>query len=63
VHAIFRHMFLQANFKVENLFNREYELPLGGVYFDDFMVSGWMNQIKPLTGRGRSVLLNVTASF
>jgi len=56
-------MFLQANFKVENLFNREYELPLGGVYVDDFMVSGWMNQIKPLTGRGRSVLLNVTASF
>ena len=40
----------------DNLFNREYELPLGGVNFDDFMASRWMSQIKPLTGRGRSIL-------
>jgi hypothetical protein len=36
---------------------------LGGVNFDDYMAGGWMNQIKPLTGRGRSVLLNVTGKF
>jgi outer membrane receptor protein involved in Fe transport len=48
---------------VDNLFNREYELPMGGVNFDDFMNSMWMNQIKPLTGRGRSVYLSLTARF
>ncbi len=63
LHAGFRRGFLQANAKVENLFNRDYELPLGGVNFDDFMASGWMGQIKPLTGRGRSMLVNLTGSF
>ena len=63
VQAGFRRGFLQANAKVENLLNRDYELPLGGVNFDEFMASGWMNQIKPLNGRGRSVLFNVTGSF
>jgi iron complex outermembrane receptor protein len=63
VHAGFRRGFLQANASVENLFNRDCDLPLGGVNLDDFMASMQMNQIKPLTGRGRSVLLNVTANF
>jgi iron complex outermembrane receptor protein len=46
---------LRMNIASENLLNRNYELPLGGVNFDDFMASMWMDQIKPLTGRGRSV--------
>ena len=50
-HAGFRRGFLQANARVENLFTRDYEPPLGEVNFDDFMASMWMNQIKPLTGR------------
>jgi len=47
----------------DNLLNRAYELPLGGVNFDDFMASGWMSQIKPLTGRGRSVYLGVSFRY
>lgn len=41
----------------ENRLSKNYELPLGGVNFDDFMASMWMAQIKPLTAfcdrRGR----------
>jgi iron complex outermembrane receptor protein len=55
--------FLEANAAVDNLLNRCYELPLGGVNFDDFMASGWMSEIKPLTGRGRSVSFGLTARF
>ena len=47
----------------DNLLNRDYELPLGGVNFDDFMASMWMAQIKPLTGRGRSGSFSLTAQF
>ena len=34
--------FLQAKRQAENLFNKCYELPLGGVNFDDYMASVWM---------------------
>jgi iron complex outermembrane receptor protein len=61
--ASYRSKFLDAGAAAENLFNRSYELPLGGVNFDDFMASMWMAQIKPLTGRGRSVSFNLTARF
>lgn len=47
----------------DNLLNKEYELPLGGVNFDDFMASMWMSQIKPLTGRGRSFYASFSARF
>jgi iron complex outermembrane receptor protein len=55
--------YFQANASADNLFNKSYALPLGGVNFDDFMASGWMSQIKPLTGRGRSVSFSLTARF
>jgi hypothetical protein len=45
------------------LLNKDYELPLGGLNFDDYMASGWMSQIKPLTGRGRSIYVTLTARF
>jgi iron complex outermembrane receptor protein len=54
---------LSINTAADNLLNTDYELPLGGVNFDDFMASGWMSQIKPLTGRGRSVFFSLTARF
>ncbi len=47
----------------DNLLNKSYELPLGGVNFDDFMASGWMSQIKPLTGRGRSLYTGLTVRY
>ena len=47
----------------DNLLNRNYALPLGGVNFDDFMASGRKSQLKPLTGRGRSVYFALSAQF
>jgi iron complex outermembrane receptor protein len=63
VHTSYQRGHLQANAAADNLFNKCYELPLGGVNFDDFMASGWTSQIKPLTGRGRSVSFSLTARF
>jgi len=63
LHAGYKRGPLQASAGADNLLNRNYELPLGGVNFDDFMASGWMSQIKPLTGRGRSAFFNLTARF
>ena len=47
----------------DNLLNKSYELPLGGVSFDDYLASGWMSPIKPLTGRGRSFYLGLNIRF
>jgi iron complex outermembrane receptor protein len=47
----------------DNLANKFYYLPLGGVNFDDYMASGWSNQIRPLTGVGRSVYAGLTVRF
>jgi outer membrane receptor protein involved in Fe transport len=54
---------LRASAAADNLLNRNYELPLGGVNLDDFMASMWMSQIKPLTGRGRSAYASLTVQF
>ena len=54
---------LRINAGVDNLLNREYELPLGGVNFDNFQASMWMSRITPLTGRGRSAYASLTAQF
>jgi iron complex outermembrane receptor protein len=59
LHAGYRRGPVEGSFRVDNLFNRAYALPLGGVNFDDFMASMWMGQIKPLTGRGRSASLSL----
>jgi iron complex outermembrane receptor protein len=63
LHASYRRGVLQANAAADNLLNKSYELPLGGVNFDDYMASGWMSQIKPMTGRGRSASFSLTAQF
>jgi iron complex outermembrane receptor protein len=47
----------------DNLLNKSYELPLGGVNFDDFMASGWTSQIRPITGPGRSFYTSLTVQF
>jgi iron complex outermembrane receptor protein len=63
LHAAYRQGHFEANLESENLFNKCYALPLGGVNFDDYMASMWMAQIKPLTGRGRSFHGGMTARF
>ena len=63
LHAGYQRGHLQMSAAADNLLNKEYELPLGGVNFDDFMASMWMSQIKPLTGRGRSFYASFSARF
>ena len=63
VHASYRRGHLFASVATDNLLNKTYDLPLGGVNFDDYMGSMWMGKIKPLTGRGRSASFNLTAQF
>jgi len=63
LHAGYRTRFLQAGVSLQNLINRRYELPLGGVNMDDFLAGMQMEQIQPLTGRGRSVSFSLTANF
>jgi len=52
-----------ASGEAEGIFNKWYQLPLGGLNFDDYISSMWMDQIKPLTGRGRSVSFNLIVQF
>jgi iron complex outermembrane receptor protein len=62
-HLAYKYRTLEARGDADNLFNRLYAQPLGGVNFDDFMRGMWMGQIKPLTGRGRSVSFALSARF
>jgi iron complex outermembrane receptor protein len=63
LHANYQRGHLQASAAADNLLNKDYELPLGGVNFDDYAASGWMSQIKPLTGRGRSFYAGLSVRF
>jgi iron complex outermembrane receptor protein len=63
LHAEYQRGFLHISAAGDNVLNKEYEEPLGGVNFDDFMASGWTSQIRPLTGRGRSIFFNLSARF
>jgi iron complex outermembrane receptor protein len=56
-----RHLRIDAG--GNNLLNKYYYLPLGGVNFDDFQASGWTSQIRPLTGPGRSFYIGLTVPF
>jgi iron complex outermembrane receptor protein len=60
VRTAYQRGYIRFDLGCDNLFNKYYELPLGGVNFDDYMASGWMSQIRPLTGRGRSVYAGLT---
>jgi iron complex outermembrane receptor protein len=55
------HLIVSAG--ADNLLNRYYALPLGGVNMDDFMASGRSTELRPLTGRGRSGYLTLSAQF
>lgn len=63
LHASYRKGAFEAGGGAENLLNKAYELPLGGVNMDDFMADMWMGTIKPVTGRGRSAFFSLSARF
>jgi iron complex outermembrane receptor protein len=60
LHAAYKSKYVQGGFRVDNLFNRLYELPLGGNNIDIYNAKGNMT---PVTGRGRSASINLTATF
>jgi iron complex outermembrane receptor protein len=60
IHAAYKSKYMQGGFHVDNLFNRLYELPLGGNNIDIYNATGMMT---PVTGRGRSISMNLTARF
>ena len=62
-HASYRKGAFQVSGGVDNLLNKAYELPLGGVNMDDFMAGMWMGSIKPVTGKGRSGFFSLKARF
>jgi iron complex outermembrane receptor protein len=63
LHGGYQRGHLSLSVGADNLLNKGYELPLGGVNLDDFMASMQMAQVKPLTGRGRSAFFSLTARF
>jgi iron complex outermembrane receptor protein len=60
LHAVYKSKYVQGGFRVDNLFNRLYALPLGGNNIDIYNATGTMTAV---TGRGRSVALNLSATF
>lgn len=54
---------LRFSAEVQNLLNKDYEQPLGGVNMDAFLAGGQMGQIEPVTGPGRSASLRMTLRF
>ena len=48
---------------ITNLLNKNYDLPLGGVNFDEFLASGWTGNISPVKGPGRSFYAAMTVKF
>jgi iron complex outermembrane receptor protein len=60
LHAAYRTKYVQGGFRADNLFNRLYKLPLGGNNIDIYGTTGNMT---PVTARGRSLAINLTATF
>jgi iron complex outermembrane receptor protein len=60
LHAAYKSKYVQGDLRVDNLFNRLYELPLGGNNIDIYSATGNMT---PVTGRGRSASFSLTARF
>jgi iron complex outermembrane recepter protein len=60
IHAVYKTRHVQGGFRADNLFNRLYELPLGGNNIDIYSATGNMT---PVTGRGRSLAINLTGTF
>lgn len=63
VHAGYGRPHLEVSAGVNNLLNKEYEMPLGGVNMDNYLASGSKSKVEPVTGRGRSVSFSATIRF
>lgn len=55
--------YAQLDFAINNLFDKYYELPLGGVDYADWKAAGSMGPIGALPGMGRSVNIGLTLNY
>lgn len=63
LHASWEGEHVRLGTAVENLLNREYALPLGGVDVDESLAGMTMGNLAPVPGPGRSVDLNLKLQF
>jgi iron complex outermembrane receptor protein len=63
LHSSYEMKNLRFDFGIDNLFNKFYYLPLGGVDYADWKANGLAGQIAPLAGPGRSVNAGMTVKF
>jgi iron complex outermembrane recepter protein len=54
---------LRLDFGIDNLFNKFYYLPLGGVDYADWKANGMTGQIGAVAGPGRSINAGLTVKF
>jgi iron complex outermembrane receptor protein len=54
---------VRFDFGVDNLFNKFYSLPLGGVDYADWKADGKTGQIAPVAGMGRSINAGLTVKL
>jgi len=54
---------LRVDLGVTNLFDKYYNLPLGGINYDNFLHTKPNGNIQPLAGPGRSFTVGVTQTF
>ncbi|MGB8259200.1 MAG: TonB-dependent receptor plug domain-containing protein, partial [Terracidiphilus sp.] len=63
LHASYRRGPLDAGLAADNLTNRRYELPLGGLNYDQFQANMRKTAVYPVTGPGRSVGFHLSGRF
>ncbi|HEY6447882.1 MAG TPA: TonB-dependent receptor [Acidobacteriaceae bacterium] len=63
LHAAWQGEHVQLSFVAENLFHREYALPLGGVNMDSSMNGMAMGALPAVAGPGRSLDVNLKVPF
>ncbi|OCC25537.1 TonB-dependent receptor [Croceicoccus estronivorus] len=51
---------VRLSVEAENLFDKDYDLPLGGVSLGDYKATG---DLRPVPGRGRSINVGLSTSF
>ena len=63
LHTAYQRPHLELSAAVNNLLNKDYEMPLGGVNMDRFLASESKSRIEPVTGPGRSADFSLTIRF
>lgn len=63
LHSSYQWKYARLDVGVTNLFNRYYQLPLGGVNVDNYLASGEKGALLAVAGQGRSFYAGLTMKF